>query len=99
MYVTNKYSQSKYFTLYKQTCQLAIDEGWAVNLGGGFGYSNTRISKGLAVYDDIPVCLAVSYSHSKLLYVVNLYACMHTYVYVCSTRYHYFVYLGIINHL
>ena len=47
--------------LCKQACNLAIDEGWAVNLEGGFGYNTTRISKGLAVYDDIPVCLAVSY--------------------------------------
>ena len=46
-------------TCVKQACKLAIDGGWAVNLGGGFGYNTPRISKGLAVYDDIPVCLAV----------------------------------------
>jgi len=43
----------------KQACKLALDGGWAVNLGGGFGYNTTRISKGLSVYDDVPVCLAV----------------------------------------
>ena len=51
-------------TLFIQACKLAMDEGWAVNLGGGFGYNTTQISKGLAVYDDIPVCLAVSCNHS-----------------------------------
>ena len=51
-------------TFIKQACKLAVDEGWAVNLGGGFGYNTTHTSKGLGVYDDIPVCLAVSCNHT-----------------------------------
>ena len=71
-------------TCVKQACKLAIDGGWAVNLGGGFGYNTTRISKGLAVYDDIPVCLAV-----RLRVYIYIHTYMHTYynisvIYVCN---------------
>ena len=43
-----------------QACKLALDKGWAINIGGGFGHYTTNISGGLAVYDDVLVCLAVS---------------------------------------
>ena len=43
-----------------QTCKLAIDEGWAINVGGGFSHYTTNIGGGLCVYDDVLVCLAVS---------------------------------------
>ena len=39
---------------------MATDTGWAVNIGGGFGYSTPQYGKGLAAYDDVLVCLAVS---------------------------------------
>ena len=41
-----------------------MEEGWAINVGGGFAHYTTNISSagGLAVYDDVLVCLAVSYS-------------------------------------
>ena len=32
----------------------------AINIGGGFGHYSTNIGGGLAVYDDVLVCLAVS---------------------------------------
>ena len=43
-----------------QACKLAIDKGWAINLGGGFSHYTTNVGGGLAVYDDVLVCLAVS---------------------------------------
>ena len=43
-----------------QTCKLAIDEDWAINIGGGFSHHTTNAGGGLSVYDDILVCLAVS---------------------------------------
>ena len=45
---------------YMQACKLALDEGWAINIGGGFSYYTTNTGGGLAVYDDVTVCLAVS---------------------------------------
>ena len=41
-----------------------MEEGWAINIGGGFAHYSTNISSagGLAVYDDVVVCLAVSYT-------------------------------------
>ena len=45
---------------YIQACKLALDKGWAINIGGGFGHYTTNIGGGLAVYDDVLVCLAVS---------------------------------------
>ena len=50
----------KMFIIYTQACKLALDEGWAINIGGGFSHCTTNISGGLAVYDDVVVCLAVS---------------------------------------
>ena len=43
-------------------CKLALDEGWVISIGGGFGHYTlvTNIAGGLAVYDDVLVCLAVS---------------------------------------
>ena len=56
----------KMFIIYTQACKLALDEGWAINIGGGFGHYTTNIGGGLAVYDDVLVCLAVSYiNHQK----------------------------------
>ena len=43
-----------------QACKLAIDKGWAINIGGGFSHYTTNTGGGLAVYDDVLVCLAVS---------------------------------------
>ena len=43
-----------------QACKLALDEGWAINIGGGFSHYTANIGGGLAVYDDVLVCLAVS---------------------------------------
>ena len=45
-----------------QACQLAIDKGWAINIGGGFSHesANEPIG-GFHIYDDLLVCLAVSY--------------------------------------
>ena len=43
-----------------QACKLALDEGWAINLGGGFSHCTANTGGGLAVYDDVSVCLAVS---------------------------------------
>ena len=48
-----------YYTIV-QACYLAMEKGWAINIGGGFGQYATKISGGLAVYDDVLVCLAVS---------------------------------------
>ena len=31
-----------------------------MNIGGGFGHYTTNVGGGLAVYDDVLVCLAVS---------------------------------------
>ena len=45
---------------YIQACKLALDKGWAINIGGGFGNYTTNTHGGLAVYDDVLVCLAVS---------------------------------------
>ena len=46
---------------YMQACKLALEEGWAINIGGGFGHHFTaNAGGGLAVYDDVLVCLAVS---------------------------------------
>ena len=41
-----------------------MEEGWAINIGGGFSHWTTNISSagGLAVYDDVLVCLTVSYT-------------------------------------
>ena len=50
-----------------QACKLALDEGWAINLGGGFSHYTTNTGGGLAVYDDVSVCLAVSFSLFLLL--------------------------------
>ena len=44
-----------------QACKLALDERWAINLGGGFSHYTTNTGGGLAVYDDVSVCLAVSF--------------------------------------
>ena len=49
-----------HITTYMQACKLALDEGWAINIGGGFSHYTTNTGGGLAVYDDVPVCLAVS---------------------------------------
>lgn len=66
-----------------QACKLAIDGGWAVNLGGGFGYNTSSISKGLAIYDDIPVCLAVSYiTVAHVLIHACLCICMSLHMYI-----------------
>ena len=46
--------------IIQQACKLALDEGWAINIGGGFGHYTTNIGGGLAVYDDVLVCMAVS---------------------------------------
>ena len=45
-----------------QASKLAMEVGWAINIGGGFKHFTTNISSagGLALYDDILVCLAVS---------------------------------------
>ena len=49
-----------YYTIV-QACNLAIDKGWAINIGGGFShYTTNNVGGGLAVYDDVLVCLAVS---------------------------------------
>ena len=48
-----------YYTIV-QACNLAMEKGWAINIGGGFGHYTTNIGGGLAVYDDVLVCLAVS---------------------------------------
>ena len=42
-----------------------MDLGWAINIGGGFCHNTARFGKGLAVYDDVLVCLAVSHSWGK----------------------------------
>ena len=44
-----------------QACKLALDKGWAINIGGGFSHYTTNTGGGLAVYDDVSVCLAVSF--------------------------------------
>ena len=46
--------------IIQQACKLALDEGWAINIGGGFDHYTTNIGGGLAVYDDVLVRLAVS---------------------------------------
>ena len=44
-----------------QACKLALDEGWAINIGGGFNhYSVNKRFAGLHIYDDVLMCLAVS---------------------------------------
>ena len=43
-----------------QACKLAMEKGWAINIGGGFSHYTTNEGGGLAVYDDVLVCLAVS---------------------------------------
>ena len=43
-----------------QACKLALVKGWAINIGGGFSHYTTNTGGGLAVYDDVLVCLAVS---------------------------------------
>ena len=43
-----------------QACNLALQKGWAMNIGGGFSHYTTNEGGGLAVYDDVLVCLAVS---------------------------------------
>ena len=43
-----------------QACKLALEEGWAINIGGGFSHYTANIGGGLAVYDDVLLCLAVS---------------------------------------
>ena len=48
------------FILYTQACKLAFDQGWPINIGGGFRHYTTNVGGGLAVYDDVLVCLAVS---------------------------------------
>ena len=55
---------------------MAIDLGWAVNIGGGFCHNTAQFGKGLAAYDDVLVCLTVSYlmnhfDKSKQLKVLN----------------------------
>ena len=40
--------------------------GWAINIGGGFSHYTTNAGGGLAVYDDVHVCLAVS-----SFYIIN----------------------------
>ena len=44
-----------------QACKLALNKGWAINIGGGFSHYTTNTGGGLAVYDDVSVCLAVSF--------------------------------------
>ena len=41
-----------------------MEEGWAINIGGGFGHYTTNVGGGLSVYDDVLVCLAVSCYYS-----------------------------------
>ena len=49
-----------YYTIV-QACYLAMEKGWAINIGGGFShYTTNNVGGGLAVYDDVLVCLAVS---------------------------------------
>ena len=36
---------------------MAMNMGWAINIGGGFCYNSAGFSKGLAVYDDLLHCL------------------------------------------
>ena len=43
-----------------QACKLAIEVGWGMNIGGGFNHDSTNAGGGLAVYDDVGVCLSVS---------------------------------------
>ena len=48
-----------------------MEKGWAINIGGGFSHYSTNVNSagGLAVYDDVLVCLAVSsYSYVDSLY-------------------------------
>ena len=49
-----------YIRYILQACKVALDEGWAINIGGGFSHYPTNTGGGLAVYDDVLVCLAVS---------------------------------------
>ena len=49
-----------YYTIV-QACNLTIDKGCAINIGEGFShYTTNNVGGGLAVYDDVLVCLAVS---------------------------------------
>jgi len=36
-----------------------MDQGWAINIGGGFGHYTANAGGGLAVYDDVLLCLSV----------------------------------------
>ena len=43
-----------------QACRLALEKGWAINIGGGFSHHSSNTGGGLSVYDDVLMCLAVS---------------------------------------
>ena len=60
--------------------------GWAIHIGGGFGYNSCTFSKGLAVYDDILHCLLVCYI--VCWYVAIPAVCMYSYMHVhmCSSN-------------
>ena len=63
MFVRSCYNNiliTKCIFIYTQACKLALDEGWAINIGGGFGHYTTNIGGGLSVYDDVLLCLTVS---------------------------------------
>ena len=68
-------SVSMYVSL--QACKLAIDQGWAINVGGGFGHYTTNIGGGLAVYDDVLLCLAVGHCLSTIIIGLTLFTYMH----------------------
>ena len=49
---------------------MALDDGWAINIGGGFNHYSVNESVGhggLNVYDDVLICLTVSYVKAIIL--------------------------------
>ncbi|XP_065908655.1 uncharacterized protein [Dysidea avara] len=56
------------------TCKLAMDQGWAINIGGGFGHHTANAGGGLAVYDDVLLCLSIltTLLNASQILIINL---------------------------
>ena len=53
-----------------------MDQGWAINIGGGFGHHTANAGGGLAVYDDVLLCLSVSIKITHLICIVVCKTCI-----------------------
>ena len=50
---------------YWQAGRLALERGWAINLGGGFHHCSSDSGGGFCMYADITLCIRFLFKYSK----------------------------------